>query len=68
MKYIANDLHETLCSNKHDLNLAGVDLSKVFNYCTMLVYYVGEKFKEKLSLGYHIDCIYYVSDEKYVEK
>ena len=28
MKYIANELREILCSNMHDFNLVGVDLSK----------------------------------------
>ena len=68
LKYIANELHEILCSNRYDFNLAGVNFSKLVNHCTVLIYYAGDKLKENPSLGYYTDCVYYVSDGKYVEE
>ena len=68
MKYIANELHDILCSNRYDFNLASVDLSKAFNHCTVIIYYDGDKLKEKSSLGYHIDCVFSVYNRKYVEE
>ena len=47
MKYTDNELHEILCSNRHDSNLAGVNLIKAFNHCTVLVYYASGKSKDK---------------------
>ena len=68
IKYIANELHKSLFLNSNDFNLAGVNLSKIFDHCTVLVYYAGNKSKEESSLGYYTDCVYYVSDGKCVNQ
>ena len=62
---MTNDTHDLLCNNKRLFNMVGVDLSKKFNHCTILIYYAGEGLKKYTSLGYHTDCVYSPSTGKY---
>ena len=68
MEYITNELHEILSLNKDRFNLRSVDITKKFNHCTVLIYYTGKNLKEKLSLGYHKDCVCSMSDGSFVKQ
>ena len=43
-------------------------MTKKINRCTVITYYVGTDLREKPSLGYHIDCVYSLSDGKFLEQ
>ena len=64
MATMANMFHKVLCSNKDELNLNNVDLSTVFNHCSILVYYSIPSVKEVSSMGWHAD-ITHDADGKY---
>ena len=68
MSAMIDDIYDMLCSNKEQFNMVGVDLSKKFNHCTVLIYYTGIGLKKYTSLGYHTDCVYSPSTGEFVSK
>ena len=66
MKCMATYLHEIINGNKELMYLTCIDLSLECNQCTILLYYAGEILKKRSSLGYHTDCVYSISNGKYV--
>ena len=67
MWYIACEIHQILVANRSLFQLDDIDMSTVLNHCTLIIYYDGKGLKEKLSLGIHYDCVYSVTDGKYIQ-
>ena len=55
---ISNVLTKHLRENIKLFSLEHADLSKVFNHCTILLYYAKSNLKRYSSLGYHTDVTY----------
>ena len=68
MEYIATELYEILLHNKKFLKYESVDLSQIFNHCTVIMYYAGADLKQISSLGMHCDCVYSPTYSSYARK
>ena len=55
MTKVANLIHQILVQNQDKLGLQDADLSTVFNFCSILIYYSMPGIKAKSTLGYHSD-------------
>ena len=55
-----------LLTSREMFGLNSVDLSRIFNHCTILMYYASDSIKKESKLGTHCDCTYSVHTGKFV--
>ena len=55
---IADYIYNLLITKRVQLDLQTVDLTNIFNHCTKLLYYAGDKLKKCASMGFHTDITY----------
>ena len=67
MRYTVCEIHNILVSNRYVFQLDEADMSTVFNHWTLIVYYAGKGLKKNSSLGMYCDCVYSVTDGKYIQ-